>query len=76
MTRELIIEPEAELEITEAAGRYEARNPRLGAEFIRAVEDALGTIQRNPYQYQAVFGKVHRVLLRRFSYALMYIVSE
>ena len=55
MTRRLVLEPEAEAEIDEAAGWYEARSPGLGPEFLRAVEGLLGAIQRNPYQYQVVF---------------------
>src|SRR5712691_3116208 len=76
MTRELIVGPEAELEITEAASRYETYSPGLGAEFIRGVEAAPGTIRRNPYQYQVIFREARRALLRRFFYALMYVVSE
>jgi plasmid stabilization system protein ParE len=76
MNRELIIEPEAEFEIVEAASRYEARNPGLSAEFLRAVEGALAAIQRNPHQYQIVFRQVRRVVLRRFPYALMYLATE
>ena len=37
MNRELIVEPEAEAEIDEAASRYDAQNPGLGTDFLRAV---------------------------------------
>ena len=76
MTRGLVLEPEAEAEIAEAASWYEARNPGLGPEFLRAVEGLLGAIQRNPHQYQVVFREVRRAALRRFPYGLMYIATE
>jgi len=76
MTRALVVEPEAEAEIVEAAGWYEARSPGLGSEFRRVVDGLLGTIQRNPNQYQVVFRQVRRAALRRFPYGLMYVVSE
>ena len=75
MTRRLVLEPEAEAEIDEAAGWYEARSPGLGPEFLRAVEGLLGAIQRNPYQYQVVFRGVRRAALRRFPYGLMYVAT-
>jgi plasmid stabilization system protein ParE len=76
MTRKLVLEPEAEAEIGEAAGWYEARSPGLGLEFLRAVEGLLGAIQRNPHQYQVVFREVHRAPLRRFPYGLMYVATD
>ena len=47
MTRTLIVEPEAEVEIAEAASWYEARSPGRGLEFLRAVEGSLEVVQRN-----------------------------
>src|SRR5438067_991216 len=75
MTRALIVEPEAEAEIVDAASWYEARSPGLGPQFIRAVEAALGAIQRNPHVHQVVFREVRRAPVRHFPYGLMYIVA-
>jgi plasmid stabilization system protein ParE len=76
MTRALIVEPEAEVEIAEAASWYETRSPGLGLEFLRAVELSLGVIQRNPYEHQAVFRDVRRAAVKRFPYGLMYAATE
>jgi plasmid stabilization system protein ParE len=76
MSRGLILEPEAEAEIAEAATWYEARNPGRGPQFLRSVESLLGAVLRNPYQYQAVFRDVRRAPLRGFPYGLMYVATE
>jgi plasmid stabilization system protein ParE len=76
MNRGLIVEPEAEAEIDDAARWYDAQNPGLGADFLRAVQVALAAVQRNPFQYQSVDGEVRRVSVRRFPFGLMYIVSD
>lgn len=76
MTRRLVLEPEAEAEIAEAAEWYESRARGVGPEFLRAVEVTLVSVQRNPQQYQTVFRDVRRAPLRRFPFSLMYIASE
>jgi len=76
MNRELIVEPEAEAEIDEAANWYDAQSPGLGADFLRSVGAALAIIQRNPFQYQIVYDEVRRAALRRFPYGLIYSVSD
>jgi plasmid stabilization system protein ParE len=72
---ELILRPEAEAEIEEASNWYEERSPGLGAKFIGAAEMTLLAIRQNPFQYQAVSGQLRRVMLRRFPYGLLYVVS-
>jgi plasmid stabilization system protein ParE len=76
MTRTLIVEPEAEVEIAEAASWYEARSPGRGLEFLRAVEGSLEVVQRNPYEYQATYRDVRRAPVKRFPYGLMYVATE
>ena len=58
MNRGLIVEPEAEAEIDDAARWYDAQNPGLGADFLLAVQVALAAVQRDPLQYQSVDGEV------------------
>jgi plasmid stabilization system protein ParE len=76
MSWELVVEPEAEAEIDEASRWYDIQNPGLGADFLRAVGASLAVIQRNPLQYQIVYGEARRAHLRRFPYALIYIVTD
>jgi len=76
MTRLLVVEPEAEAEIVDATSWYEARSPGLGLEFLRAVEVAIASILRNPYEHQVVFREVRRASVRRFPYGLMYVATQ
>jgi plasmid stabilization system protein ParE len=65
------------LEEIRAAGEwYEQRGPGLTADFLRAVDAAVASVCRNPDQYPAVHKEMHRALLRRFPYSLIYTFSE
>jgi plasmid stabilization system protein ParE len=75
MSRTLIIEPEAEAEIAEAADWYNKRSQQVRIGFLRAIERALSSIQDNPEQYQIVYRHVRRVVLGRYPYALLYTAS-
>ena len=76
MSRALVIEPEAEADIVAAATWYQEQSPIIGASFSRAVRSALDRVQDNPYQYQTVYDRYRRVLLRRFPYALIYTITD
>jgi plasmid stabilization system protein ParE len=76
MNRRLILRPQAEAEIAEAAVWYESCGTGLGADFLRAVDVGLAAIQRNPSQYQTISGALRRAGLRRFPYGLIYHCRE
>jgi len=76
MTYQIIVRPEAQREIQEAFDWYEERGEGLGAEFLRAADACLSGVKRNPDGYQIVYGEVHRALLRKFPYALFYLIRE
>ncbi len=75
MTRPLIVRPEAETDIEESQRWYEERSPGLGAEFIRAVDACLASIERRPKLYPEYYGQARRALLRRFPYAVFYVIQ-
>ena len=72
MSYRLIIRPETELDIRDAFEWYEAQTPGLGSEFIRAVDNCLSGIGRNPFAYPKVYKQARRSLLRRFPYGLLF----
>lgn len=76
MTYKVIVRPEAEREIQAAFDWYEERNAGLGLEFLRAADACLSTVQRNPAAYPIVYEHVRRALLRKFPYALCYLLQE
>jgi len=68
-------EPEAKAEIIEAFNWYEEQSFGLGGEFLRAMKQAEAAIARNPYLYQIHYRDLRRAYLRRFPYALHYLVE-
>lgn len=75
MKYRVIVRPEAQREIQEAYDWYEERSEGLGLEFLRAADACLSAVQRNPAAYPPVHAQVRRALLRRFPYALFYLVE-
>lgn len=71
----IAIQPEAGSEIQEGYEWYESKAEGLGAEFIRAVDACLATIERNPTVYAVVHKQVRRALLRRFPYGIFYLIE-
>ncbi len=76
MTYSLVIRAEAELDIQQAYQYYEAREPGLGSEFVRAIDACLSKIRRNPMAYPKAYQQIRRALIRRFPYSIFYVVEE
>ena len=62
----------AEREIHEAARWYDERQPRLGDEFLEAVEQAVALALESPQHYPRIHGHMRRVLVHRFPYAVFF----
>jgi len=76
MPVELVVAPEAELDIAEAYAWYEGRRVGLGEEFLSAVDACLERIRRGPEMYRKVHENYRRSLTRRFPYAVFFELSE
>jgi plasmid stabilization system protein ParE len=76
MPAELVIAPEAELDIAEAYVWYEGRRAGLGEEFLTSVDACLESIRRRPEMYPVVHEGFRRSLIRRFPYAVFCEPSE
>jgi toxin ParE1/3/4 len=72
VTRRFVVRPQADLEIAEAAEWYFERARGLAAEFVRVVDAAFATIERNPLQFPLVDPPIRRAVLRRFPYSILY----
>lgn len=71
--RNVILDPQAQIELDEAADYYEERRSHLGEDFTDEVLDAFLRISESPELYPAVPGKPYRVChLSRFPYAIVY----
>jgi hypothetical protein len=62
----------AESELCEAAEYYESQVAGLGLVFLSEVKRATRAIQQNPESSPRILKIVHRKLLQRFPYSIMY----
>ena len=75
MSSSVLFRPLARIELDEAVDWYEARRRGLGLELLDEVNAALGRIVESPGRFRRVRGEVRRALLRRFPYALHFLVE-
>lgn len=73
---EIIVRREAQPETQEAFHYYEGKSNGLGFEFLRSLDASLQSVKRNPFAYQPIYKQTRRVLLRKFPYAIFYVVDE
>jgi toxin ParE1/3/4 len=66
----------AERELNDAALYYEQESAGLGIKFLNEVESNVGCIVANPKPCQKIRGEVHRRVLRKFPYGILYSVID
>ena len=76
LTKPLVIRPEAEIDIADAALWYEGERQGLGVDFVNEVERVLGRIVENPLIFSEVDRNLRRALLRRFPYGIYFALEE
>lgn len=76
MKRQVIIRPEAALEVQETFNWYAERSEGLGLEFLRAADAGLSAVQRTPFAFPVVHEQARRAILRKFPYFLLYLVEQ
>ncbi len=65
----------ARAELIEAQDWYEIEVPGLGRRFRAAVDAVIERMNANPRQFPVVYKSIRRALLRRFPYALMFVIE-
>jgi plasmid stabilization system protein ParE len=65
----------ASAELIEAQGWYESEASGLGRHFRQAVDAVIDRMSASPRQFPVIYKNVHRALLRRFPYALMFVIE-
>lgn len=71
----VIFTPRARAELIDAHDWYENEAPGLGRRFRAAVEVVIEYMSANPRQFPVIHKNVRRALLRRFPYALMFVIE-
>lgn len=72
---ELVIRPDAEVDLAEAYLWYENKAKRLGSEFLDSVDATLTIIEQYPNLYPEVYEHVRRALISRFPFAIFYLLD-
>jgi plasmid stabilization system protein ParE len=67
---------EAERDIEEAAFWYEQQRQGLGVEFVLDLDSVLERVETAPLQFPEIEPRVRRALLRRFPYAIYFVLDE
>jgi len=73
--RTIIFTPAAREDLIDAQDWYEKEVLGLGPRFRAAVDAAIERISVNPKQFPVVHRNIRRALLRRFPYALMFVIE-
>lgn len=73
MNRRTFVRPEAQINIREAAVWYEQQETGLGQRFMGEIRPLLESISKTPLRFPVIENGVHRLLLRRFPYAIYFL---
>ena len=76
MKYDVIIRPEAEMDIELIAEWYEFQRNGLGHEFLMSLDDGINLIANHPEIYQARYRNTRICLLHRFPYGIYYFIKE
>lgn len=72
---EVIVRRAAQADVREAALWYESGRPGLGSEFTLQFDALVERIAQSPLQFPEIGSGVRRALLRRFPYAIYFVVA-
>lgn len=70
--RPLRVRLQAKAEILKAYDRYFQNSPAAAQRFVDAVDEAIARIEERPELFPVIRGRLRRVLLRRFPYAVYF----
>jgi plasmid stabilization system protein ParE len=73
--RPIIFTRVARAEMIDAQGWYENEAPGLGRRFRAALDAVIELMIANPRLFPVVYKNIRRALLRRFPYALMFVIE-
>ncbi len=73
---QVIVRPAAEADVQEASDWYEGREPGLGGQFLDELKETFTRVRHMPLQFPDVGRNVRRALLRRFPYAVYFVLRN
>lgn len=72
----VVVRPLAAADLDDAFAWYESRSVGPGVDVLRAVDACVAAIEATPLAYPVVYRGARRALLRRFPYAVLYVVND
>jgi plasmid stabilization system protein ParE len=72
----LLVRPEAEADIGDAYAWYQSQQSGLGERFLDELSRCISAIERQPLHFQKVHAEARRALLRRFPYAVFFVLTQ
>jgi plasmid stabilization system protein ParE len=75
MDFEIIVKPEAEIDLDEAVLWYETELSGLGIRFYNGFENALERIVKSPNAFIEISPEIRRIIIKQFPYKVFYSVS-
>jgi len=66
---------EAEADLTDAYAWYRDRGQSVASDFLTSLESVLETLEHHPESFPEVHNRVRRALMRRFPYAVFYVLG-
>jgi plasmid stabilization system protein ParE len=76
MRYNIIIRPEARMELLEAFHWYQQQKPGLGYDFKLCIDELLSKLSGNPNLHPIIHRDVKRAFIKRFPFGVFYIVSD
>ena len=73
MIRQLIVGPQAQTDIEDAALWYDTEQEGLGARFLNGLDEVLERIVASPQQFPRIEDAVRRGLMRRFPFGVYFV---
>lgn len=70
--RRLLVRRQARAELEASYGWYHERSARVADQFLEAVGEALRKVEATPEAFPVIRGRLRRVLVRGFTYAIYY----
>ncbi len=76
MNFNVVVEPNARLDLKAAFEWYEEQLDGLGNEFLNSTEIEFKILEENPEMYQIIFEEVRRAPIKRFPFGLFYVIRD
>ena len=75
MAYNVIIQPQAELELDDAYNYYDEQKIGLGFDFLEQFVDVLEILENNPFLFQKIDGEKRRAFIRKFDYNVIFVIK-